>query len=49
MVASCFVMFLIMVKPAAPSVVTAPSKPAHCKFAPSRELVCPSEPDWRER
>jgi hypothetical protein len=43
------VMFLIMVKPDALSAVTAPSKPAHCKITPSRELVCRSEPDSRER
>jgi hypothetical protein len=33
MLALCFVVFLTMVKPDAPSAVTAPSKPAHCKMA----------------
>ena len=49
MAAMCSVMFLIMVKPDAPSAVTTPSKPAHCKIVVSREPVCRSDPEWRER
>jgi len=48
MAAMCFAMLLITVKPDAHGTVTAPSKPAHCKIAASREPVCRSEP-WRER
>jgi hypothetical protein len=42
-------MLLITVKPDAHSAVTTPSKPSHCKMAVSREPVCRSEPEWRER
>jgi hypothetical protein len=47
--ALCFAMLLITVKPDAHSAVTTPSKPSHCKMAVSREPVCRSEPEWRER
>ena len=47
--ALCFAMFLITLKPDAPSAVPSPGKPAHCKLAISREPVCRSESEWRER
>ena len=43
--ALCFVMFLITLKPDAPSAVPSLGKPAHCKLAVSREPVCRSEPE----
>ena len=47
--ALCFAMFLITLKPDAPSAVPPPGKPGHCKLAISREPVCRSESEWRER
>ena len=47
--ALCFAMFLITPKPDALSAVPSPGKPAHCKLAVSREPVCRSESEWRER
>ena len=47
--ALCFAMFLITVKPDPLSAVPPPGKPAHCEMAVSRESVCRSEPEWRER
>ena len=47
--ALCFAMFLITVKPDPLSAVPTRGKPAHCKMAVSREPVCRSEPQWRER
>ena len=49
MAAACFVMFVIRVKPDAPSAVPPPGKPAHCKITASREPVCRSELESRER
>ena len=49
MVAMCFAMFLITVKADPLSAVPPPGKPAHCKLAVSREPVCRSESEWRER
>ena len=47
--ALCFAMFLITRKPDPTSAVPSPGKPAHCKLAISREPVCRSESEWRER
>jgi len=47
--AVCFVMFLNAWKPGSLGAVPSPGKPAHCKLAVSREPVCRSEPEWRER
>ena len=47
--ALCFVMFLNAWKPGSLSAVLSPGKPAHCKLAVSREPVCRSESEWRER
>ena len=47
--ALCFAMFLITVKPDPLIAVPSPGKPAHCKMAVSREPVCRSESEWRER
>ena len=47
--ALCFAMFLITLKPDALNAVPSSGKPAHCKLAVSREPVCRSEPEWRER
>ena len=47
--ALCFAMFVITVKLDPLSAVPQPGKPAHCKIAISREPVCRSEPEWRER
>jgi hypothetical protein len=47
--ALCFAMFLITVKPDPPSAVPPPGNLAHCKMAISREPVCGSEPELRER
>ena len=44
-----FAMFLVTVKPDALSAVPSPGKPAHCKLAVSRESVCRSESQRRER
>jgi hypothetical protein len=44
-----FAMFPITVKPDALDAVPSPGKPAHCKLAVSREAVCRSESEWRER
>jgi hypothetical protein len=43
--ALCFAMFLITVKPDPLSAVPTRGKPAHCKTAVSRELVCHNEPE----
>jgi len=47
--ALCFAMFLITLKPDELSAVPSSGKPAHCKLALSREPVCRSGPEWRER
>ena len=47
--ALCFAMFMITVKPDPLSAVPQPGKLAHCKMAASREPVCSSEPESRER
>jgi hypothetical protein len=47
--APCLAMFLITVKPDPLSAVPQPGKPEHCKITGSREPVCRSEPEWRER
>jgi len=47
--ALCFAMLLITVKPDPLSAVPQPGKLAHCKMAASREPVCSSEPESRER
>ena len=47
--ALCFAMFLITVRPDALSTVPSPGKPAHCRLAISREPVCRTESEWRER
>ncbi len=47
--ALCFAMFLIMVKPDPLSAVPTPGKPARCKLTLSRDPVCRSEPERRER
>ena len=49
MAAMCFAMLLITVRPDPLSAVPQPGKPAHCKLAVSREPVCRSESEWRER
>jgi hypothetical protein len=48
MVAMCFAVFLIAVKPDLLSAIPPPGKPAHCKVAVSREPVCGSESETRE-
>ena len=47
--ALCFVMSLNVWKLGSLSALPSPGKAAHCKLAVSREPVCRSEPDWRER
>ena len=47
--ALCFVLFLILVKPDALSAVPSLGKLAHCKLMVSREPLCRSESEWRER
>jgi hypothetical protein len=49
MLALCFAMFLITVKPDPLSALPPPSKPTRCKITTSREPVCRSELEWRER
>ena len=47
--AVCFVMFLNAWKPGSLGAVPSPGKPAHCRLAISREPVCRTESEWRER
>jgi hypothetical protein len=49
MVPMCFAMFLITVKPDLLSAVPTRVEPAHCKMEVSREPVCRSESECRER